>query len=96
MNLGVYKNFTSEDEEEGLIDVLKNLESRQDVKEVKIKSANAKTVIYLITSDDRFITQNILNEGGIIIGKLNCDEFAMGSSNAVSYTHLTLPTKRIV
>ena len=59
MNLGVYKNFTSEDEEEGLIDVLKNLESRQDVKEVKIKSANAKTVIYLITSDDRFITQNI-------------------------------------
>ena len=37
MNLGVYKNFTAEDEEEGLIAVLKNLESRSDVKEVKIK-----------------------------------------------------------
>ena len=54
MNLGIYKNLTAEDEEEGLIDVLKNLESRQDVKEVKIKSGNAKTVIYLVSSDDRF------------------------------------------
>ena len=62
MNLGIYKNLTAEDEEEGLIDVLKNLESRQDVKEVKIKSGNAKTVIYLVSSDDRFNTQNILNE----------------------------------
>ena len=30
------------------------------------------------------VTQNIWNEGGILLGKLNCDEFAMGSSNETS------------
>ena len=34
MDLGVYKSFTTEDEEEGLLDILKNLESRSDVKSV--------------------------------------------------------------
>ena len=29
--------------------------------------------------------RQILDQGGIIIGKLNCDEFAMGSSNETSY-----------
>ena len=31
------------------------------------------------------VTQNIWNEGGIFLGKLNCDEFAMGSSNETSF-----------
>ena len=31
------------------------------------------------------VTQNIWNEGGILLGKLNCDEFAMGSSNETSF-----------
>ena len=31
------------------------------------------------------VTQNIWNEGGILRGKLNCDEFAMGSSNETSF-----------
>ena len=34
--------------------------------------------------DRSTVTQNILDHGGIIIGKLNCDEFAMGSSNETS------------
>ena len=35
MKYGVFKSFTSEDEEEGVIDILEKLESRTDVKEVK-------------------------------------------------------------
>ena len=31
------------------------------------------------------VTQNIWNQGGILLGKLNCDEFAMGSSNETSF-----------
>ena len=31
------------------------------------------------------VTQNIWNEGGILLGKLNCDEFAMGSSNETRF-----------
>ena len=62
MDFGVYKSFIAEDEEEGVINILKSLESRADVKSVKIKSGNAKTVIYLIMSDDRFNTQVLLNE----------------------------------
>jgi aspartyl-tRNA(Asn)/glutamyl-tRNA(Gln) amidotransferase subunit A len=31
------------------------------------------------------ITQNIWNQGGVMLGKLNLDEFAMGSGNLTSY-----------
>ncbi|MDE3015495.1 MAG: Asp-tRNA(Asn)/Glu-tRNA(Gln) amidotransferase subunit GatA [Pseudomonadota bacterium] len=31
------------------------------------------------------VTQNIWNAGGVMLGKLNLDEFAMGSSNMTSY-----------
>lgn len=31
------------------------------------------------------ITQNLWNAGAVMLGKLNCDEFAMGSSNETSY-----------
>ncbi|MFO0390037.1 MAG: Asp-tRNA(Asn)/Glu-tRNA(Gln) amidotransferase subunit GatA [Alphaproteobacteria bacterium] len=31
------------------------------------------------------ITQNIWNQGGVMLGKLNLDEFAMGSANITSY-----------
>ena len=92
MNLGVYKNFTSEDEEEGLIAVLKNLESRSDVKEVKIKSGNAKTVTYLVTSDDRFNTQNILNEQLSNAGFGVSKTFVKSISTSQEATEFILPS----
>ena len=62
MNYGVFRSFVESEEEEEVIKLLENLESRAEIKDVKIKSANAKTVIYIVTSDRRFETQTLLNE----------------------------------
>ena len=48
-------------------------------------TAGSKILENFIPTYESTITQNILDHGGIIIGKLNCDEFAMGSSNETSY-----------
>ena len=38
-----------------------------------------------IPSYESTITKNLWNEGAFLLGKLNCDEFAMGSSNETSF-----------
>ena len=48
-------------------------------------TAGSKILENFIPTYESTVTQNILNEGGIVIGKLNCDEFAMGSSNETSF-----------
>ena len=34
---------------------------------------------------ESFVTQKLLNQGAIFLGKTNCDEFAMGSANTTSF-----------
>ena len=47
-------------------------------------TAGSKILENFIPTYESTVTQNIIDHGGIIIGKLNCDEFAMGSSNETS------------
>tara|TARA_R100000234_G_scaffold80485_1_gene50488 strand:- start:209 stop:1534 length:1326 start_codon:yes stop_codon:yes gene_type:complete len=92
MDFGVYKQFTAEDEEQGLLNIFKTLESRTDVKSVKIKSGNAKTVIYIVMSDDRFNTQVLLNQqlrdAGFNVSQL----FVKGISTSQETTEFLLPS----
>ena len=48
-------------------------------------TASSKILSNFIPSYESTVTQNLWNDGAILLGKLNCDEFAMGSSNETSY-----------
>ncbi len=48
-------------------------------------TAGSKILNNFVPTYESTVTQNIWNEGAILLGKLNCDEFAMGSSNETSY-----------
>ena len=48
-------------------------------------TAGSNILNNFIPTYESTVTQNIWNEGGILFGKLNCDEFAMGSSNETSF-----------
>ena len=92
MKYGVFKSFVEDDEEQDVINILENLEKTQDVKEVKIKSANAKTVIYIVTSDKRFETQTLLNQQLSNAG-FNVSKVFVGSiSNSQESTEFLLPS----
>ena len=92
MNYGVFRSFVESEEEEDVINILNNLESRTEVKDIKIKSANAKTVIYIVTSDTRFQTQDLLNQqlsnAGFNVSKV----FVGGISNSQESTEFFLPS----
>ena len=92
MNYGVFRSFVESEEEEEVIDILENIERTQDVKDVKIKSANAKTVIYIVTSDKRFETQTLLNQqlsnAGFNVNKV----FVGAISNSQESTEFFLPS----
>jgi aspartyl-tRNA(Asn)/glutamyl-tRNA(Gln) amidotransferase subunit A len=48
-------------------------------------TAGSKILNNFIPPYESTVTINIWNEGAILLGKLNCDEFAMGSSNETSF-----------
>ncbi len=48
-------------------------------------TASSKILNNFIPTYESTVTQNLWNNGSILLGKLNCDEFAMGSSNETSY-----------
>ncbi|MDA8828847.1 Asp-tRNA(Asn)/Glu-tRNA(Gln) amidotransferase subunit GatA [Candidatus Pelagibacter bacterium] len=60
---------------------VKDLFCTKDVK----TTAGSKILNDFIPPYESTVTQNIWNEGAILLGKLNCDEFAMGSSNETSF-----------
>ena len=48
-------------------------------------TAGSKILNNFVPIYESTVTENIWNEGAILLGKLNCDEFAMGSSNETSF-----------
>ena len=48
-------------------------------------TAGSKILNNFTPTYESTVTQNIWNDGAILLGKLNCDEFAMGSSNETSF-----------
>ena len=48
-------------------------------------TAGSKILNNFIPTYESTITNNLWSEGAFLLGKLNCDEFAMGSSNETSF-----------
>ena len=65
----------------GIPIAVKDLFCTKDVK----TTAGSKILNNFIPTYESTITENLWKEGSILLGKLNCDEFAMGSSNETSF-----------
>ena len=59
-------------------------------------TAGSKILSNFVPTYESTVTQNIWDEGAILLGKLNCDEFAMGSSNETSFGNVNPIDKNLV
>lgn len=66
---------------EGLPLAIKDLFCTKDV----LTTAGSNMLNNFISPYESTVTQNLWNEGGVMLGKTNMDEFAMGSSNMTSF-----------
>ncbi|MFL2510640.1 MAG: Asp-tRNA(Asn)/Glu-tRNA(Gln) amidotransferase subunit GatA [Alphaproteobacteria bacterium] len=95
-NLNIFIHF---DEQKILnqVDILEKDKSKKKLKGIPLAikdlfctkdmptTAASKILENFKPSYESFVTQNLLNDGAIFVGKTNCDEFAMGSANDTSY-----------
>jgi len=60
-------------------------------------TASSKILKNFIPTYESTVTSKLWDQGAFLLGKLNCDEFAMGSSNETSaYGNVINPTKTIM
>ena len=79
------KNFDEKNNSNGLLAgvplAVKDLFCTKNIK----TTAGSKILENFIPTYESSVTKNLWSEGANLLGKLNCDEFAMGSSNETSY-----------
>ena len=83
--LKVAKNFDKKKDFKGLLSgvplAVKDLFCTKNVK----TTAGSKILHNFIPTYESTVTNNLWSQGAFLLGKLNCDEFAMGSSNETSF-----------
>tara|TARA_B100000686_G_scaffold311408_1_gene355066 strand:- start:715 stop:2169 length:1455 start_codon:yes stop_codon:yes gene_type:complete len=79
------KNFDKKKDYNGLLSgvpiAVKDLFCTKNVK----TTAGSKILNNFIPTYESTVTNNLWTQGAFLLGKLNCDEFAMGSSNETSF-----------
>jgi len=79
------KNFDKKKDHKGLLSgvpiAVKDMFCTKNVK----TTAGSKILHNFIPTYESTVTNNLWSQGAFLLGKLNCDEFAMGSSNETSF-----------